>query len=125
MRKPISNRLPSRPLDQQLVLIERDLLRALCQSSTPTQLLAQAHADLQDYSWQGSDHQTIFEALLRIGNVRGDSLREQLATQATRMGFPDINWHEYFEQASAAGGELKPSVMDMVRELKAVAARGR
>ena len=123
MRKPISNRLSSRPADQQLISIERDLLRALCQSSTPAELSAKARSGLENYSWQGSDHQTIFEALLSIGTARGRSLREQLAAQATRMGFPDINWDEYFEQASAAAGESKRSVMELARELKAVAAR--
>jgi hypothetical protein len=125
MRKPISDRLSNPPPDQELISIERDVLRALCQSEAPAELSAQTRSDLQSYSWHGSDHQTIFEALLRIGIERRDSLREQLAAQATRMGFPDINWNEFFGQASAAEGELKPSVMDLVRELKAVAARGR
>ncbi|HKN60081.1 MAG TPA: hypothetical protein VJW93_02815 [Candidatus Acidoferrales bacterium] len=98
-------------------------MRALCQSGAPAGLSAQARSDLQNYSWLGSDHQTIFEALLRIGSARGRSLREQLAAQATRMGFPDINWNEYFEQASAADAESKRSVMELVRELKAAAAR--
>lgn len=122
MREPISNRLPNPPPDQQLILIERDLLRALCQSSTPAELSARVCSDLQNHQWQGSDHQTVFEALLRIGSARGDLLREQLAADATRMGFPDINWNEYFGQASAAESELKRSVMELVRELKAAAA---
>jgi hypothetical protein len=117
MRKPISNR----PTDQQLVSIERHLLRALCQSSTPAELSSQVRSDLENYSWHGLDHQTIFEALLRIGSVRGRSLHEQLAAQATRMGFPDIDWNEYFEQTCAADSESKRSVMELARELKAAA----
>lgn len=123
MREPISNRLSNPAPNQQLISIERDLLRALCQSEAPAELSAQAHSDLQNHSWRGSDHQTIFEALLRIGSLRGRSLREQLAAQATRMGFPDINWNDYFGQAVAAEGELERSVMELVRELKAAAAR--
>jgi hypothetical protein len=125
MREPTPNRLSSRPPDQELISIERNLLRALCQSRAPAEFLSQARSDLQHYSWQGSDHQTIFEALLSIGSARGRSLREQLAAQATRMGFPDIDWNEYFGQAVAAEGELKRSVMDLVGEVKSVAARKR
>jgi hypothetical protein len=123
MPEPVSNPLSNRPPDQQLISIERDLLRALCQGTTPEELSAQARSDLQNYSWQGSDHRTIFEALLGIGSVRGISLREQLAAQATRMGFPDINWNEYFGLAVSAEGELKRSVMELVRELKAATSR--
>jgi hypothetical protein len=121
MRKPIFNRSSDPPRDQQLFLIERDFLRALCQNSTLAELSSQVRSDLQNYPWQGSDHQTIFEAILGIGIARCSSLREQLAAQATLMGFPDINWNEYFEQASAADGESKRSVMELARELKATA----
>jgi hypothetical protein len=122
MREPGSNRRP----DQQLFLIERALLRALCQSGALAELSSQAGTQLQGYSWQGSDHQIIFEALLHIGSVGDRSLREQLAAQATRMGFPDINWSDYFlEPTGPTAGELKRSVMALVSELKAAAARER
>jgi hypothetical protein len=123
MREPISNRRSNPPPDQRLVSIERDLLRALCHSSTPAELSAQARSELQNYSWQGLDHQTIFEALLRVASGRGRSLREQLAAQVTRTGFPDINWDEYFGQAPAPESELKRSVIELARELKVAAAR--
>ena len=123
MREPISNRLSNRPPDQQLISLERDLLSALCQSVAPAELSSQVRSDLQKYLWQGPDHRTIFEALLHVGSVRGDALREQLAAQATRMGFPDIDWNEYFGRAVVAGGESKRSVMELARELKAAAAR--
>jgi|HubBroStandDraft_1064217.scaffolds.fasta_scaffold04626_10 hypothetical protein len=119
MRKTISNRPP----DQQLISLERDLLSALCQSEAPAELSSQVLPDLQNYPWQGLDHQTVFEALLHIGSARSPSLREQLAAHATRMGFPDINWNEYFEESVAANGESKRSVMELARELKAAAAR--
>ena len=122
MREPASNRRP----DQQLLFIERALLRALCRSGALVELSPQARSELQGYSWQGSDHQIIFEALLRISSVGGRSLREQLAAQATRMGFPDINWSDYFlEPAGPTAGELKQSVMELVSELKAATARER
>jgi hypothetical protein len=125
MRKPISNRPSNPPRDQQLISLERDLLRALCQSGVPAELSSPARSVLQNYSWLGSDHQTVFEAVLRIGSARGDSLREQLAAHATRMGFPDIDWNEYFGKAVAVEGDSKRSVLELVRELKAAAARER
>jgi hypothetical protein len=121
MRKRVSNHQPN----QQLIAIERDLLRALCQSGPLAELSSQVHSELLDYSWQGSDHQTIFEALLRIEGTRGRSSREQLAAQATRIGFPDINWNEYFGQVVEAEGGFKRSVMKLVRKLKVAAARAR
>lgn len=41
------------------------------------------------------------------------------------MGFPDIDWNEYFGKAVAAEGDAKRSVLELVRELKAAAARER
>jgi hypothetical protein len=121
MRGPGSTRQPN----QQLIAIERDLLCVLCQSGGLAELSLQTRSELRSYSWQGSDHQTIFDALLHIVRVARGSLREQLAAQATRMGFPDVNWNEYFGQAGAAADELQQSVMDLMRELKAEAERER
>jgi hypothetical protein len=122
MREPSSNRRTN----QQLFFIERALLRALCQSGALAELSSQARSELQGHSWQGWDHQIIFEALLHIGSVGDRSPREQLAAQATRMGFPDINWSDYLlEPAGPSAGELKRSVMALVSELKAAAARER
>src|SRR5579872_367039 len=98
MRGPGSTRRPN----QQLIAIEHDLLCVLCQSGGLAELSLQTRSELQSYSWQGSDHQTIFDALLHIVRVDRGLLREQLAAQATRMGFPDVNWNEYFGQAGAA-----------------------
>jgi hypothetical protein len=121
VRRPGLTRQPN----QQLIAIERDLLRVLCQRGSLAALSLQTRSELQSYSWQGSDHQTIFDALLHTVRVDRGSLREQLAAQATRMGFPDIDWNEYLVQAGAGAGDLQRSVMELMRELKAVAARER
>jgi hypothetical protein len=58
-------------------------------------------AQLRAYPWQDPEHRVIFEALTALPGRSATELREQLPAQATRMGFPDVNWQNYFAPAAA------------------------
>jgi hypothetical protein len=92
--------------------LESRILRALCSNPSPgiddpavltttlaatltakrTAILAQ----LRSHRWQDPEHRVVFEALTLLPTRQATELREQLPAQATRMGFPDVNWEKYF-----------------------------
>jgi hypothetical protein len=74
---------------------ERIILRHLVRCGVAS-LPANRLTDLSRHSWAIPDHQVIFDALLRLRAVPPPALRERLAAEATRMGFPDIDWHSFF-----------------------------
>jgi hypothetical protein len=84
--------------------LERKILRALCRqgadSSARADLDAQSRTNaissLLSYSWQDAEHRIIFEALARLPGPDAAELRRQLPAQATRMGFPEVQWETYF-----------------------------
>jgi hypothetical protein len=57
-------------------------------------------AQLRTHHWQDPEHRVVFEALTALPGRPASDLREQLPAQATRMGFPDVNWQNYFAAAS-------------------------
>ena len=71
---------------------------------------------MRRYRWVGPDHQTIFEALVRLASVPASALRERLPAEATRMGFPDIQWEAYFEGAAGAE-EAGDAVSELIVKL--------
>jgi len=48
------------------------------------------------HRWRDPEHRVVFEALTFLPGRNTKQLREHLPAQATRMGFPDVNWDEYF-----------------------------
>lgn len=107
-----------------MLAIEREILRMLCQIGSAAELSREVARHLQNYSWQGTDHQTIFEAAICVGNTQAGSLREQLAAQATRMGFPDIDWDDFVEPR-ARGKANSRHLTELLQQLKAASAQGR
>ena len=75
---------------------ERQLLRELCSGRIPREQIIGAIDQLANYEWLVPEHATVCEAIRRAVHLRGDSWRELLPAQATRMGFPDVDWPEYF-----------------------------
>jgi hypothetical protein len=106
-------------MDQGLAL-ESDILRAFCKS---TYLPAQRGAlleELASHTWRSGEHRVVYEALKRSATGDPDSLRAELPAATTRMGFPDIDWGEYFNR----GGTLKFSALkNRIRELIAAASK--
>jgi hypothetical protein len=48
---------------------------------------------------------------------RVQSVAEQLPAQATRMGFPDVDWKLYLQRTEAP----QPDITDLIRALKSAA----
>jgi hypothetical protein len=90
--------------------LERKILSALCNApATRTEVREEADARtrnailtaLRTHQWQDPEHRVVFEALISLPERNPNELREQLPAQATRMGFPDVNWDEYFALRAA------------------------
>lgn len=71
--------------------------------------------ELSSYLWRDTEHETVFEAIraLAARGAAGVSWREELPAQATRMGFPDLEWSTYF---SAPCG-TEPSLHELIARL--------
>jgi hypothetical protein len=75
-------------------LIERRILCALCSVSYAAD--QEAIRELSAHRWMDPEHRVVFEAFSMLPSCNVKSLRELLPTQATRMGFPDVDWARYF-----------------------------
>jgi hypothetical protein len=101
--------------------LESRILRALCSaalaSSSPRVDDAPARAailaKLRGHRWQDPEHRVVFEALTSLPGRQAKELREQLPAQATRMGFPDVNWQKYFA-APADASALETLVAELL-----------
>lgn len=83
------------------VSIERQILNALCRdaSGAETNRLVRK---LSEYSWREPEHATVFQAIKKLTARGKSSWREELPSQTTRMGFPDVDWRSYFDEAGAS-----------------------
>jgi hypothetical protein len=89
---------------RSLLDLESRILRALCTESPAFDTRATHDASaraailvkLRAHHWQDPEHRVVFEALTLLPGRQSTDLREQLPAQATRMGFPDVNWDHYF-----------------------------
>jgi len=131
--------LPHLP-DPALIRLESRILRALCCASDS---VAAAHltapspsnpsprtnnptarttilASLSTHHWQDPEHRVLFEALTRLPARSATELREHLPAQATRMGFPEVNWDAYFAPSTdnAAIETLVAELLNASREDK-------
>src|ERR1700677_610412 len=95
--------------------LERDALRALCIRASENARHETAMRELSNHVWQDAEHRVVFEAIQRLSSSDPKLLQEQLPAQATRMGFPDVSWDNYF--APQPGANL--DIGSLVRELLA------
>jgi len=77
--------------------LELRLLRQLCHTKLTRAAWARIQRDLHAYAWQDVEHELVYAAIRRLGVTGPQLLREQLPAEATRMGFPDIDWQTYFD----------------------------
>ncbi len=106
--------------------LESRILRALCSNPSPhiddlaalTAKRATILAKLRTHHWQDPEHRVVFEALTLLPGREATELREQLPAQATRMGFPDVNWDQYFAATTddSAIGTLVAELLATSRE---------
>jgi hypothetical protein len=87
--------------------IERQALSAICCGSLPPAEALRLVGKLLHYHWQEPEHATVFAAIRRVITRARAQWREELPAEATRMGFPDVEWTHYF-----AAGARDDSVMN-------------
>jgi len=87
--------------------IEREILRALCREDAGGETNRFAR-ELSGYSWREPEHATVFRAIQSLAARGRRSWREELPAEATRMGFPDVEWRRYFDEADAANANKMP-----------------
>jgi hypothetical protein len=85
--------------------LERLALRLLC-VGTPQGPVKDAIAPLlRDYLWRRQLHQVIFSAIAGVASDDPAILQELLPARLTRMGFPDVEWEEFFAPHSLSREE--------------------
>jgi hypothetical protein len=104
--------------DSKTILeLERRILRALCREEGPADVRARASGHLTGYHWRGEEHRIVWEALGAAsppGGASATPLRERMASQTTRMGFPDVDWESYFGGDRQSDEELGALVRRLV-----------
>jgi len=102
----------------QILNLEREILRALCNSQDPATARNAILRSLAHHAWHDPEHRIVYEALSRMRTRGPAALREELPATATRMGFPDVDWHLYFAVDAIPG---HPKIEALVDALKSAA----
>jgi hypothetical protein len=124
MRNSLGLGVRSRDSSARPIDLERGVLRQLCHARLTRQAWAKIARELREYAWQDVEHRLVYAAIERLGSRDPKMLREQLPAQATRMGFPDIDWQAYFSpegKCSRAAGAVQ--IMQLIRALRGVRGR--
>jgi len=120
MRKSPATGTRSRKATVRLTAVERDVLRQLCRARLTRSAWAEIERELGGYTWQDVEHGLVYAAIERLGHHHAAVLREQLPAQATRMGFPEINWQAYFpSQSSGPRTSNAAKIRRLIRALQA------
>lgn len=124
-------RAPDHP--PSIIELEQEILRRLCQpcdAEVSVQPLSNSHErailELLAHRWEGAEHRIVFEALTRLPGRDAAELQRQLPSQATRMGFPDVDWEAYFTNDSARGNtapEESSAIETLIARLRAASQR--
>jgi hypothetical protein len=104
---------------RRVLELERDTLCALCIRASANARRKTAMRELSNHIWQDAEHRVVFEAIQRLSSSDPQLLREQLPAQTTRMGFPDVNWENYFTPAREADGDFDALVRELLAAPKA------
>src|SRR5271154_7129416 len=95
--------------------LECKILSALCRSEFSAREWSSIPSQLVDYLCQDYDHRVVYEAVTAIRSSVAETRRGELPAQATRMGFPDVDWKIYFKAEESP----KLGIEDIIQELKA------
>jgi len=85
---------------------ELAFLRALCADRHVHAVLEAMMSALADYKWHDAEYAIVYQALSKVATGDKRPLREQLPAIATRMGFPDVDWDDYFGPHATPRREL-------------------
>jgi hypothetical protein len=88
--------MPPSDSSESRIEVEREILRALCATGIDPVDWNRFIARLVRHRWRAPEHRIVFEALRASRSRDATTRREQLPAQATRMGFPDVDWENYF-----------------------------
>jgi|ERR1700685_2637394 hypothetical protein len=98
---------------ESTIAVERKILRALCATGSDPADWNRFIARLAEHPWKAPEHRIVFEALRAIRSHDAATRREQLPAQATRMGFPDVDWGNYFGLDHAGRAEIEELLGDL------------
>ena len=98
------------------VSLEGRILRLLCSDSLSREEKSRAINEVDKYAWCEPEHDVLFQAIRRIGACDGRRLREELPAQLTRMGFPDVNWDQYFVEGNAISDSMADLISLLIRQ---------
>ena len=93
--------------------LETQILRALCAGQISAAERESAMARLANRAWTNPEHKVVYDALASLRTSDAAQRREQLPAQATRMGFPDVEWENYLAPGPGGGADLG-ALMDML-----------
>jgi hypothetical protein len=123
--------MPAADKSPVIIELERQILRRLCAPQTDLQADAQtrsearqrAMGELRKHTWMDAEHRVVFDALARLPGREAMELQRQLPAQATRMGFPDVDWEPYFASCASHGAlsmEIAPeNLATLIAKLRA------
>jgi len=113
------NQVPTNDIAARgIIAAERQLLHRFFSGAANAQI-GQFIGELSAYSWREPEHATVFEAIRALAPPPSSvaSWREELPAQATRMGFPDVEWTKYFGDSGAAD-EGAPSLDELISRVR-------
>jgi len=99
--------------------LELALLRAIFASSDLSSARGRIVSGLPGYKWHDADHAIVYEALRKVSSRDKRPLREQLPAIAARMGFPDVDWDNYFTTGTTISEQ---KINEILRRLAATTA---
>jgi len=108
------------PNVRETLSLEREILRALCASPHLTSERGRLLRALASHDWRNPEHRVVYEALLRTLSRSTGALRSELPAAATRMGFPDVDWAEYFKPSEVSQA---PEVESRIHDLTVASAK--
>ncbi len=76
--------------------LEKLVLRVLCLGTPQGPVKEALMPLLRKYHWGAQLHQAIFNALAALPSDDPAILRQLLPAKLTRLGFPDVEWEEFF-----------------------------
>ncbi len=76
--------------------LEKLVLRVLCVGTPQGPVKKALMPLLRNYRWGAQLHQAVFNALAVLPSDDPAILRQLLPARLTRLGFPDVEWEEFF-----------------------------
>lgn len=86
--------------------LERALLSALCSANLSTSERSTILLRLAGHTWRDADHQVIYTVLRSAPKLERAALRTHLVAEVTRLGFPDIDFTDYFVPSALSNTDV-------------------